>query len=201
MDRSLVKSPLVLLAFGLWILACPESLAEDDDPNALHQQVSQLIGQGKYQEAIPIAERAVELAKRTLGPDHPKTADVLNDLGFVFQKIGNYAKAEPLYQEALRIRQKVLRPEDPDTALSLNNLAALYQDLGEYAKAEPLYQEALRIRQNVLGLGTPRYGEQPQWPGCAVLGNGGVRQSRTALPGSAPDLPEGPWARTSRHSA
>ena len=151
MDRSLAKSPIGLLAFGLWVLACPASSAQDDDPNALHQQLNQLIGQGKYQEAIPIAERAVEVAKRTEGPDHPKIADALNYLGFIFQKIGNYAKAEPIYREALRIRQKVLGPEDPHTALSLNNLAVLYQDMGEYAKAEPIYQEALRIRQKVLG--------------------------------------------------
>jgi tetratricopeptide (TPR) repeat protein len=151
MDRSLAKSPIGLLAFGLWVLACPASSAQDDDPNALQQQLNQLIGQGKYQEAIPIAERAVEVAKRTEGPDHPKIADALNYLGFIFQKIGNYAKAEPIYREALRIRQKVLGPEDPHTALSLNNLAVLYQDMGEYAKAEPIYQEALRIRQKVLG--------------------------------------------------
>jgi tetratricopeptide (TPR) repeat protein len=151
MDRLLAKSPIGLLAFGLWVLACPASSAQDDDPNALQQQLNQLIGQGKYQEAIPIAERAVEVAKRTEGPDHPKIADALNYLGFIFQKIGNYAKAEPIYREALRIRQKVLGPEDPHTALSLNNLAVLYQDMGEYAKAEPIYQEALRIRQKVLG--------------------------------------------------
>jgi tetratricopeptide (TPR) repeat protein len=130
-------------------------LAEDDDPSALNQRVNQLIEQGKYQEAIPIAERAVEVAKHTLGPDHPKTADALNDLGFIFQKIGNYAKAEPLYQEALQIRQKVLGPEHPDTANSLNNLASLYWAMGEYVKAEPLLKEALGIRQKVFGSGHP----------------------------------------------
>ena len=101
MARLLAKSPFVLLALGLWILACPALLAKGDDPNALNKQVTQLIEQGKYQEAIPIAERAVEVAKHTLGPDHPKTAADLNNLGFLFQKIGDYAKAEPLLQEAL----------------------------------------------------------------------------------------------------
>ena len=71
----IIKSPFVLLALGLWILACPASLAEDDDPNALNQQVNQLIEQGKYQEAIPMAERAVEMAKRVRGPEHSETAD------------------------------------------------------------------------------------------------------------------------------
>jgi len=86
-------------------------LAEDDDPSALNQQVSQLIKQGKHQVRFPLRKKAVEVAKRTLGPDHPKTADALNNLGFIFKKTGDYGKAEPLYQEALRIRQEVLGPE------------------------------------------------------------------------------------------
>jgi hypothetical protein len=72
MARPLAKSPFVLFALGLWIFGCPASLAEDDDPNALNQQVNQLIEQGKYQEAIPIAVRAVEVAKRARGPDKPR---------------------------------------------------------------------------------------------------------------------------------
>ena len=155
MIRPLAKSLSVLLAVGLWILGCLVSWAEDDDPNALNQQVTQLIEQGKYQEAIPIAERAVELSKRVRGPEEPETVEALNNLGLLFQKIGDYAKAEPLYQEALRIRQKVLGPEHPDTVTSLDNLADLYRDMDEYAKAEPLYQEALRIRQKVLGTEHP----------------------------------------------
>ena len=151
MARLLAKLPFVLLALGLWILACPISLAEDDDPNALNQQVNQLIEQGKYQEAIPIAERAVEVAKRLRGLEHPDMATSLDNLGLLYQVMEEYAKAEPVYQEALRIRQKVLGKENSDTAQSLNNLAWLYRDMGDYAKAEPLYKEALEIRQKVLG--------------------------------------------------
>ena len=136
MTRPLAKSLFVLLALGLWNLAFSASLAEDDDENGLKH----LIEQGKYQEAIPIAERAVEVAKRVRGPEHPETADALHTLGLVFERIGEDGKAEPLFQEALRIRQKVLGPENPLTAQSLNNLAWLYQPMGEYAKAEPLFQ-------------------------------------------------------------
>jgi tetratricopeptide (TPR) repeat protein len=150
MARSLAKSTFVLLALGLWILACSASWAEEDDPNALNRQVDQLIDRGKFQEGIPIAERAVEVAKRLRGLESPETADALNNLGLLFKKIGDYAKAEPLYQEALRIR-KILDTESRDVATSLNNLGLLYQAMHEYAKAEPLLQEALRIRQKVLG--------------------------------------------------
>jgi len=155
MAGSLAKPPFVLLVLGLWMLACAASSAEDDDPNALNQRVRQLIEQGKYQEAIPIAERAVEMAKRVRGPEHSETADALNNLGLLFKKTRDYAKAEPLYREALQIRHKVLGSEHLDTATSLNNLGLLYKDMGEYAKAEPLLQEALRIYQQVLGKDHP----------------------------------------------
>jgi len=151
MARLPTKSPFVLLALGLWIFACSASSAEDDDPNALNQQVKQLIEEGRYPEAVPLAEKAVELAKRVYGPEHPYTATSLNNLGELRQAMGEYPKAEPLLQEALRIRQKVLGPEHPDTALSLNNLGGLYRVMGQYDKAESLFQEALRIRQKVLG--------------------------------------------------
>jgi tetratricopeptide (TPR) repeat protein len=151
MARPLAKSPFVLWALGFWILACAASLAADDDPNALNRQVSQLIEQGKNQDAIPIAERAVEVAKRARGPEHSETADALNNLGLVFQKIGDYARAVPQFQEALRIRQKILGEDHPDTAASLNDLALLYQAMGEYIKAEPFLQKALGIWRKVLG--------------------------------------------------
>ena len=129
MARPLGKSPFVLLALGLWILACPASFAKGDDPNALNQQVNQLIEQGKYQEAIPIAERAVELAKRVRGLEHPDTALSLNNLAELYQAMGEYAKAEPLYQEALRICQKVLGPEHPSTANSYCEAFVLFKTL------------------------------------------------------------------------
>src|SRR5271165_6870754 len=116
MARPLAKSPFVLLALGVWILACPASQSDDDEFTSLDQQVQTLFKQGKYQEAIPLAEKAVEIARRVRGPEHPDTATCLISLAALYQVMGEYAKAEPLYQEALRIYRKVLGPEHPDTA-------------------------------------------------------------------------------------
>ena len=151
MTRLLAKSPWRLFALGLWFLASSASLAKSDDQNALNQQVRQLIAQGKYREAIPYAEKAVELAKRVYGPGNFGTVQSLNNLAMLYQDMGEYAEAKPLYQETLRLCQEFLGKEHLDTATSLSNLATLYQDMGAYAEAEPLYQEALRIQQKVLG--------------------------------------------------
>jgi tetratricopeptide (TPR) repeat protein len=144
-----------LLALGVWFSLSSPCFAQDDNLTELNQRTSSLFAEGKYQEAIPIAERALDVAKRARGSEDLETADALNNLGRLYKKVGDYAKAEPLYEQALRIRQKVLGPEHLSTATSLNNLGLLYNDLREYAKAEPLLKEALRVYQKVLGNADP----------------------------------------------
>ena len=158
MRRPSAKSPIVLLVLGFLMVASSATFADDDNlkalnfvVEALNQRIVELFEQGKYQEAIPLAEKAVEMERRLRGPEDPEFVTSLNDLAFLYHKMGEYAKAEPLFQQALRIRQKVLGPERPDTARSLSNLGDLYDDMGEYAKAQLLLLEALRIMQKVLG--------------------------------------------------
>jgi tetratricopeptide (TPR) repeat protein/CHAT domain-containing protein len=148
--RLLARLSRAPLALGLLIFLCSACLGEDQ-LQSLSRRTTRLIEQGKYQEAVPIAETAVAVAKHTRGSQRPETAYALDNLGSLYSAIGEYAKAEPVLKEAVQIRQKILGSEHPDTAASLNNLAELYYSTGENAKAEPLYQEALRIRQKVLG--------------------------------------------------
>ncbi len=49
---------------------------------ALNQQVIRLYT-GKYQEAPPVAQRALAVAKATRGPGHLDVANPLNNLGSV----------------------------------------------------------------------------------------------------------------------
>jgi len=94
---------------------------------------------------------ALAIREKQLGPEHPDTAQSLNNLAELYRAQGKYEQAEPLYQRALAIREKQLGPEHPYTATSLNNLAGLYRAQGKYEQAEPLYQRALAIREKQLG--------------------------------------------------
>ena len=80
---------------------------------------------GKYGEARPLAERALEIREKSLGPEHIEVAAALNNIAAIYSAQGDYAQAEPLYQRVLTIREKALGPEHPDVARSLNNLANL----------------------------------------------------------------------------
>jgi tetratricopeptide (TPR) repeat protein len=78
------------------------------------------------------------LIEDRLGPEHPYTAQSLNNLAGLYRDQERYEEAEPLYQRALEIAERVLGPEPPNTAKTLNNLAELYRDQGRYEEAERL---------------------------------------------------------------
>ncbi|MCH7729591.1 MAG: CHAT domain-containing protein, partial [Planctomycetes bacterium] len=117
----------------------------------LNSQVVTNYHQGKYQQAINIAEQALRLQQLLLGSEDLDTATSLANLGALHESMRDYAKAEPLQKQALEIVKKVSGEEHANTATSLNNLAVLYQAMGDYANAEPLYKQALEIVRTMLG--------------------------------------------------
>jgi tetratricopeptide (TPR) repeat protein len=139
--------PMVWFLFGS---ITPASAAADARQN-LFQKVVELYRQGKYQDAIPLAQQLVQLDQQELGNEDSETATALNNLAELYRLSGDYTKAEPLCSEALRIRRKVLGNEALDTAQSLNQLGQIYQADDNYAKAQPLFSQALQIRQDYLG--------------------------------------------------
>jgi CHAT domain-containing protein/Tfp pilus assembly protein PilF len=122
-----------------------------DEVRELNREYFRLNRAGKFDEAIAIVERGLEIRERVLGPEHPDVAKSLTYLANLCLRKGNYVRAEPLYQRALTIQMKSLGPEHPYVAHTLNNLAAFYRSKGDYAKAEPLYERALAIKEKVLG--------------------------------------------------
>ena len=137
---------------NLSCLAQSNNLAEAE---RLNSEVSRLTGAGEYDEALPLAKRALAIREKALGPDHPQVATSLVNLALLYDKKGDYAQAESLYQRALMIYEKALGPDHPYVATSLSNLAGLYDKKGDYAKAEPLYQRALAIDEKAFGPNHP----------------------------------------------
>ncbi|NEO19175.1 MULTISPECIES: tetratricopeptide repeat protein [unclassified Moorena] len=117
----------------------------------LTQQVIDLNEQGKYSEAIPLAQEALRIRQQVLGEEHADVATSLNHLAALYREMGRYQQAEPLLTEALEMRRRLLGDQHPDVATSLNNLAALYYSMGRYQQAEPLYTQALQMDRKLLG--------------------------------------------------
>ncbi|KFE63471.1 CHAT domain-containing tetratricopeptide repeat protein [Hyalangium minutum] len=111
--------------------------------------------EGRYTEAVPIAERALHLREELLGRTHLEVSHCLHLLGEVHWRMGAYARAEPLMRRELAIREQVLGKEHLDVATTLNNLASLFFVQGLQAQAQPLYERALAIREAALGTHHP----------------------------------------------
>jgi tetratricopeptide (TPR) repeat protein len=152
--------------------ADPAQVQAADDLAALRAQVSQLFEQGKYADAVPIAERYVDSARQMRGEEHTEFATAIDWLANVYRARGRYPEAEPLYKRSLVIREKVRGPEHSEVGQSLNALAWLYLMQGHYAEAKPLFKRSLAIREWALGPEHPDVGRSLNGLGWLYLAQG-----------------------------
>jgi CHAT domain-containing protein/Tfp pilus assembly protein PilF len=127
-----------------------------DEAHRLSTQALGLFAAGKYDEALPLAERALELSEKELGPDDVYVAYLLDEVGWLYSNKSNYARAEQLFQRALTIDKQRLSLEHPQTAAALLGLGDVYSRTNEYGKAEELLQQALTLTEQTLGPERPR---------------------------------------------
>jgi CHAT domain-containing protein/tetratricopeptide (TPR) repeat protein len=155
--RRLAALAVVWVVCGIALGDAAQAQGQDDLAR-LHAEVIRLQGQGKYAQALPIAQRYVELARQKHGDDHPAFAIAISWLGAVYRDQGRLAEAEPLLRRSLAINEKALGPLHPEVGASLNGLARLYWAQGRYADAEALFRRGLAIHETALGPDHPHLG-------------------------------------------
>ncbi len=106
---------------------------------------------GLYAEARKQEERALDLHRRALGPENPKTLQTMSSLGRAVKLQGKHAEAEALLSQTVQIMRRVLGPEHPDTLSAMHYLADVYDNQGKYTQAEALFSQTLEIKRRVLG--------------------------------------------------
>ena len=144
---------LSALCCAVWGAAARVSAQTEDlnEARRLGNQAVRLVSAGRYEEALPLSERALAIFEKLVGTENPEFAASLNNLAMLYKEKGDYARAEPLYQRALAIKERMTGTQPLELAASLNNLAVLYMEKGDYARAEPPYQRALKIKEEALG--------------------------------------------------
>ncbi len=107
--------------------------------------------EGKYDEALPVADSALALRRRLHGNEHTSVAIDLFNLATIVMATGDYQRAEALFRECLTMRRKLLGDDHPYVALTLSNLGEVLQRQGRLAEAEAVDREALKIRRAAFG--------------------------------------------------
>ena len=103
------------------------------------------VRQGKYAQAERLFSQTLEISRRVLGPDHPRTLAVLADVASMHQRRGEFALAETVAAQVLAGRRRALGSDHPDTAPSAPDLALAYVSQGKFVDGERLAREALAI--------------------------------------------------------
>ena len=99
-----------------------------------------------------------EMARLNVGTDSLLYWETLNNLGFIYKKLGRYDTALSYYQQAIHRAEANQAELTVEYGNYLNNLGALYRATGEYHKAQELYLKALEITEQTVGKDHKQYG-------------------------------------------
>lgn len=154
MERFLEVAKTVRIA-ALLLLCLPTAAAQLSHWGEVTTAELQLYNQGKYAEALPLAQQALRIAETSYGPQDRRVPTSLNNLAAVLKELNRYTDAEPLYQRAAALNEKILGPAHPEVAKSMNNLAGLYAMMGRFNEAKDLYTRAIAIQEKNGGPNDP----------------------------------------------
>jgi serine/threonine protein kinase len=99
----------------------------------------------KFGEAEQAYLRALEILRRTKGPEHPEVATVHNNLGALYLKTQDWQAAERSFGQAAVLRAKSYGEEHPDTAATRIGRALALIKLGQLQDAEAVLRAGIAV--------------------------------------------------------
>jgi len=118
-------------------------------------KVLKLYGEWNYDEALPLAKRALVLREAALGRNHPDLVPLLLNLGEVYKAKQKLSDAHSSFERALQISEKAFGADDVRLANILDRLAFLAFGERDERKAEGLFARSLAIREKAAGPESP----------------------------------------------
>ncbi|WP_436534208.1 tetratricopeptide repeat protein [Actinoplanes sp. HUAS TT8] len=117
----------------------------------LDRTAGYLRSQGRFREALSLAERALTLIETVSGPDDPAVGSRLNTLSSILVDLGEFDRARTMAERALAIVEAVLGPEHPQVSVGLSNVAIVLRELGDIDSARALAERSLEIVEAAFG--------------------------------------------------
>lgn len=112
---------------------------------ALNRQVIELMQRGQFQEALAPALAALAAARREKKEKSPDLAVALNNLGELYQVLGDVAGAESAFLESIEIYEKVFGRNHLDVAEARYKLGTQLASSGKYHEAEAMLLTSRKI--------------------------------------------------------
>jgi TonB family protein len=157
--KSLLLALFACLLLGQPLVAAPQDDAKKapaESPELveaaqLNVQAVGLYNEKKYDEALPLARRVLEIREKQLAADHELVVFALLNLGSIYLAKANYDDAQAIYKRALTIQEKKFGADNSKLLNAMDNLALLSFALRNNGRAEDLYKRALAIREKAYG--------------------------------------------------
>src|SRR5215217_6769522 len=98
---------LTSLLFGnLFIPQSPQQSPELKEASHLSVSVVKLFKEGKFDEAIPLAKRALEIRQSLLPPNDPLVLTALGNLGDLYNAKSDYNAAKKTFERLLALQEQ-----------------------------------------------------------------------------------------------
>jgi len=101
--RSLILFALVF-AFLCTVPVVTHARGAGIEWEILNREVKELYRAGDYRRAVVVAQKALEVAERNVGPDHPDVAASLKNLAALYRATKRSSEAQALERRAAQIR-------------------------------------------------------------------------------------------------
>lgn len=151
LSQSTNAHPRVSLHFQSAVQEPSKSQAADlAEAARLRGLVFQLYNEGKYKEALPLAQRALRLTESIPGANALQLHLAISDLGEIYLALKKYGDAESEFQRLIKIYEQS-DMDDRRLPAPLETVAIIRHIRGRPDQAEELYQRALHIREKLNG--------------------------------------------------
>jgi TonB family protein len=162
--RKRILAQVLVLAYlfasgFVWQSPAQNPGAAAAEADKLSAEIVKLFNEGKYDEALPLAKRAVELKEKALGKDATGLADALNNLGALYMAKADYRNADGPYKRSLAIYEKAKGAEDISLTVMLDKLAWIRYAQGFSEEAREMFERSLTIKEKVTGKESTEVGQ------------------------------------------
>src|SRR5260221_9929170 len=161
-----MRKLLLSVAFYLFVVgvASAQSKQPSQSPellqsSELNSTVMKIYNEGKYDEALPLAKRALDLREKALGPGNQDLIPLLVNLAELYKAKRKPGDAQAYLERALQIGEKVFGAEDARITRFLDKLAFLTYEQRNEKSAETLFARSLAIKAKALCPDRPEVAE------------------------------------------
>jgi tetratricopeptide (TPR) repeat protein len=84
---------------------------------------------GEYSKALSYYEKDLEISQKTLPQNHPDLACSYNNIGLVYENIGDFTKALSFYERTMAIGQRSLPVDHPNLQATRDSIERIKKKL------------------------------------------------------------------------